>query len=168
MVCELHHGDWRDVVGSWPSPCALIVDPPYGVRHRVTDSHSWARAHARGDFVKQPGVRNAIAGDRDTTERNEALEEEPMNEPNTIDAHGIVHTTAPGRSEGRGPYNVRGCGFMCGCQPVIHRFKCSVCKRCVGWCMGCGDDDICDDCSVAKSKITNPAVAMAAARARTT
>lgn len=68
----LHCGDWRDVYASWPFPCALIVDPPYGVKHRRTGSHAW-RNHKR--FTTQPvdtGV-PIIVGDRDTTERDDSM-----------------------------------------------------------------------------------------------
>ncbi len=74
MKCELHLGDWRDVVGSWPRPFVLITDPPYGVRHRLTDSHAW-RGKDAGGFVhrpREPGP--VIAGDSTTAERDAAPE----------------------------------------------------------------------------------------------
>lgn len=69
----LHCGDWRDVFSTWPDPCALIVDPPYGIRHRRTSSHIW-RNNER--FTKQPvdTCVPIIVGDHDVSERNAALE----------------------------------------------------------------------------------------------
>lgn len=71
-VCELHHGDWREVASTWPRPCVVIMDPPYGIRHRVLDAHTWARR--RSDFVKAPVIEDVVHGDKDTTERDAALD----------------------------------------------------------------------------------------------
>jgi hypothetical protein len=72
-IVSLHWGDWRDVVESWPKPCALIVDPPYGISHRRTSSHIWRNNEK---FVQQPTdtCTPIIVGDKDVSERNAALE----------------------------------------------------------------------------------------------
>jgi len=70
---SLHCGDWRDVFATWPRPCALIVDPPYGIKHRRTSSHIWRNQER---FTKRPvdtGI-PIIVGDHDVSERNSALE----------------------------------------------------------------------------------------------
>lgn len=67
------------------------------------------------------------------------------------DSVGTLHTTTlPGRLGYRPiPYGDRAMSFPCGCVPVIHRFKCPACLRWVGWCFGCDESDLCDDCATA-------------------
>jgi site-specific DNA-methyltransferase (adenine-specific) len=74
---RLHRGDWREIVATWPRPCVLITDPPYGVKHRETGSHTWkgGRDTKREDFEHRvTGRRRLVANDHDTRERDEALE----------------------------------------------------------------------------------------------
>lgn len=58
---RLYGCDWRKV--HWPDPCALVTDPPYGL----------------GYHSDRPGRfrRREVHGDRDTRERDEALEAVP-------------------------------------------------------------------------------------------
>lgn len=64
------------------------------------------------------------------------------------DQLGVKHCTPPtfaNRLSGYGKFGAS--HYPCGCQPAIHRFKCSECGAVVGWCMG-GDGTECDDCWV--------------------
>lgn len=72
-VVSIHCGDWRDVAASWPTPCVLICDPPYGIKHRRTSSHIWRNS---ATFKHRPvdTTTPIIIGDHDLTERNDALE----------------------------------------------------------------------------------------------
>lgn len=67
----------------------------------------------------------------------------------SVDSVGTVHSRQVGALKQRqGGYDPRYASFACGCVPVLNRFLCPECKRWVGWCMGCDDDDpeICDNC----------------------
>lgn len=72
MIVSLHRGDWREAYASWPAACALIIDPPYGVKHRKTSSRPWRDDkgfEAREVDTSAP----IIAGDHSTEERDDAL-----------------------------------------------------------------------------------------------
>ncbi len=65
------------------------------------------------------------------------------------DSVGTLHTTPMPGPLGYRPISYgsgRAMSFPCGCVPVLHRFKCEGCTRWVGWCFGCGDSELCDDC----------------------
>ena len=73
-LVHLHHGDWRDFVALWPAVCVLITDPPYGIRHRLTNSHTWLGNKDAG-FVHRKHPRGEVVhGDDSTDERDAALE----------------------------------------------------------------------------------------------
>lgn len=69
-----------------------------------------------------------------------------------VDRHGVIHA-APVHEGAKFPAVYYGSpypgdvAYRCGCRPVTQLFKCAVCLRKVGWCMG-SDDEIgaCDDC----------------------
>ena len=65
MTVSIYLGDWRDVFESWPSPCVLICDPPYGIDY----VSGWS---SRLDAPRT--MPRAIVGDGDTRERDEAME----------------------------------------------------------------------------------------------
>ena len=69
----LYHGNWRDFQDEWAGPHVdlLLTDPPYG--------RNWRQGGLKG--ARRPGgsprqvddTRAGIAGDKDTTERDQAL-----------------------------------------------------------------------------------------------
>ena len=73
MIAQIHHGDWRDVFATWPTEAVVIIDPPYGVKHRRTQPTCW-RGNSR--FTHQPTDTSTpiIVNDHSTEERDEALE----------------------------------------------------------------------------------------------
>ena len=75
---------------------------------------------------------------------------------NVHDRFGAVHMCDPGEPKrGHAIYgDLSKPAFACGCQPIIHRFKCAACRRWVGWCFGGHsghrfEDACCNDCVVA-------------------
>lgn len=54
------------------------------------------------------------------------------------DPFGTLHGGLPGHpTKGQAIYGDRHKpAYGCGCQPLIHRFKCVACERVVGWCFG--------------------------------
>ncbi len=69
MTVSLHHGRWQDVFETWPTPCVLVCDPPYGQNYRSSHHHGWK---GKTDKCRTLAVR--IVGDKDTAERDEAME----------------------------------------------------------------------------------------------
>lgn len=72
MNVSIHRGDWREVFASWPSPCVLICDPPYGIDY-VAGYHE---GYARTDGTPRQ-LADRVVGDQDTTERDAAMSSIP-------------------------------------------------------------------------------------------
>lgn len=95
-IVSIHCGDWREVAASWPKECVLIMDPPYGVKWRRTDSHSWRN---NASFTKRPCRTRtpAIRGDRTTLERDTAIEAIPHTAAAVFGPHRIDRVAPWGR-----------------------------------------------------------------------
>jgi hypothetical protein len=70
-VVHLHFGDWREVVDSWPRDGVPIFDPPYGIGYESGRTGT-GFGERKVDGVER-GLAASIAGDRDTSERDEFL-----------------------------------------------------------------------------------------------
>jgi site-specific DNA-methyltransferase (adenine-specific) len=67
-----HLGDWRSAWWLWPEGCVLITDPPFGQNYRSGHTNEgWA---GKRDGVER-SLATSVAGDADTRERDEALDQ---------------------------------------------------------------------------------------------
>lgn len=72
------------------------------------------------------------------------------------DRFGTLHDGEPGEpKDGQATYgNLWRPAYACGCQPLIHYFRCAACRRKVGWCYGghskyFWENECCNACVVA-------------------
>jgi hypothetical protein len=79
----------------------------------------------------------------------------PDEEQTLSDRFGVVHDCEPGAPKaGNAVYgNLSRPAYDCGCQPLIHYFRCAACRRKVGWCYGGASDhawenECCNGCVV--------------------
>ena len=69
MTVSIYLGDWRDVFESWPSPCVLICDPPYGIDY----VSGWHEGWSRVDDGTTRQLADRVVGDQNTGERDAAM-----------------------------------------------------------------------------------------------
>lgn len=72
------------------------------------------------------------------------------------DPFGVLHDGEPTKARsGQALYgDLTRRAYACGCQPVIHRFRCAACGRVFGWCYGAAgehrwENECCNTCVVA-------------------